>query len=308
MKRKIFLILAVVFAICAQAAEPYCVLSSGKLTFYYDDNKAGKSGTKYDMEYSGDYPKWNAKASSVTSVEFDSSFSQYRPTNGNYWFDSMSKLTSITGLNYLNTSEMESMAYMFASCKLLTSIDVSHFNTDKVTTLQGMFHTCSALTTINLSNFNTENVENMAYLFYQCSKLTSATIGNFKTSKVVLMNSMFFGCEALTSVDVSRWDVSHVGNMNSMFYYCTSLKQLDLPSVTSIGGATILNGASSMEVVNIGPNITNINANAFGGAPAGMVVNLPKSEGEIAGAPWGGVDIVIHYDTPYAGTVPIPES
>ena len=110
---------------------------------------------------------------------------------------------------------------------------------------------------------------------------------------------------AITGGSIKRIELPSAVSANGtlQFYSCTSLEEIIL-----IGGATILNGASSMEVVNIGPNITTINANAFGGAPAGMVVNLPKSEGEIAGAPWGGVDIVIHYDTPYAGTVPIPES
>ena len=136
--------------------------------------------------------------------------------------------------------------------------------------------------------------------------ITGGSIKRIELPSAVSANGtlQFYSCTSLEEIILPR--LKYVAG--SMFYYCSSLKQLDLPSVTSIGGATILNGASSMEVVNIGPNITNINANAFGGAPAGMVVNLPKSEGEIAGAPWGGVDIVIHYDTPYAGTVPIPES
>ena len=73
-------------------------------------------------------------------------------------------------------------------------------------------------------------------------------------------------------------------------------------------GATILNGASSMEVLNIGPSITSIHANAFGGTPEGMIINLPVSEGAISGAPWGAPNAIINYDTPYAGTVPIPQT
>lgn len=93
----------------------------------------------------------------------------------------------------------------------------------------------------------------------------------------------------------------------SMFSGCTSLKQLDLPSARTLS-AIILNGATAMEVLNIGPGITSINDNAFGGTPDGMIINLPIAEGAISGAPWGAPNAIINYDTPYAGTVPIPES
>ena len=113
----------------------------------------------------------------------------------------------------------------------------------------------------------------------------------------------FYGCSALEEIILPK--LRSVAG--SMFYGCTSLTQLDLPSVTSIG-ATILNGASSMEVLNIGPSITSIHANAFGGTPEGMIINLPVSEGAISGAPWGAPNAIINYDTPYAGTVPIPQT
>ena len=94
---------------------------------------------------------------------------------------------------------------------------------------------------------------------------------------------------------------------SSMFHGCSALTQLDLPSARTIQ-ATILNGASSMEVLNIGPGITSIHANAFGGTPDGMIINLPVAEGAISGAPWGAPNAIINYDTPYAGTVPIPQT
>lgn len=93
----------------------------------------------------------------------------------------------------------------------------------------------------------------------------------------------------------------------NMLSGCTALKQLDLPSAKTIS-ATILNGATAMEVLNIGPGVTSINSNAFGGTPDGMIINLPIEEGAISGAPWGATNAIINYDTPYAGTVPIPES
>lgn len=92
----------------------------------------------------------------------------------------------------------------------------------------------------------------------------------------------------------------------NMFSGCSALTQLDLPSAKTISAA-ILNGASSMEVLNLGPNITSINANAFEGTPDGLIINLPVSEGTISGAPWGAANAVINYEVPYSGDVPIPE-
>ena len=84
------------------------------------------------------------------------------------------------------------------------------------------------------------------------------------------------------------------------------MEQVDLPSIVTLGGGTF-QYCSAMEVVNIGPGITSINATAFINAPAGLVINLPIAEGVISGAPWGATDVIINYEVPYAGTVPIPE-
>lgn len=113
----------------------------------------------------------------------------------------------------------------------------------------------------------------------------------------------FYGCTALEEVILPK--ITYVGN--SSFYGCVSLKQLDLPSIKSIG-ANILNTASGIEVVNLGPNLTGIHSNGFAGTPDGMIINLPIAEGAISGAPWGAPNAIINYEVPYAGTVPIPES
>ena len=44
----------------------------------------------------------------------------------------MDNLQSITGMSYLNTSEVTNMASMFARCNQLSSIDVSYFITSRV--------------------------------------------------------------------------------------------------------------------------------------------------------------------------------
>jgi hypothetical protein len=48
---------------------------SGTLTFYYDKNKASRSGTAYSLNSGTTAPGWNSSATSVTKVVFNSLWS-----------------------------------------------------------------------------------------------------------------------------------------------------------------------------------------------------------------------------------------
>ena len=84
-----------------------------------------------------------------------------------YGFDN---LKSITGLEYLNTTNVKSMRQMFCYCKALTSLDITHLKTNTVTDMFSMFNTCG-VSSLDVSNFNTENVTDMAYMFKYCNQL-----------------------------------------------------------------------------------------------------------------------------------------
>ena len=85
----------------------------------------------------------------------------------------------------------------------------------------------------------------------------------------------------------------------------TGITQLDLPSVTSVG-QDAFSGCSSMQVINFGKKVTSMNSTALRGLPEGTVINVPWAEDEVANAPWGGTGVVINYEVPYSGTVPMP--
>ena len=177
----------------------------------------------------------------VTKVVFDPSFADVRPTSTYKWFYGMSNLTSIEGMEYLNTSEVTSMQSMFYNCSSLASLDLSHFDTSKVTTMRSMFNKCSSLSSLDLSHFDTSNVTTMYYMFLKCSSLASLDVSTFNTSKVTSMEDMFYGCEQLTSLDLSGFNTSNVTTMYSMFNKCSNLVSLDLShfdtsKVTTMGG------------------------------------------------------------------------
>ena len=174
----------------------------------------------------------------IVHIVFDESFSTYTPTSLYRFFESLTKLETITGLEYLNTEKVTDMNCMFFNCSALTSLDVTHFNTAKVTDMNGMFNECSKLTSLDVSKFNTANVTNMGNMFFNCSALTSLDVTNFNTENVTNMNSMFSSCKTLTSLDVSKFNTANVTNMKGMFYNCSKLTSLD---VTKFNTANVTN-------------------------------------------------------------------
>jgi surface protein len=257
MKRLLFLLVTMTACIAAWAAEPYVVYtpSNTTLTFYY--------GTKPDGAYSLNNayyrPEWyhDGTYASVTRVVFDSSFAQARPTATSYWFNHMENLESMLGLNYLNTSQVTDMMYMFCGCKKLTNLNLSGFNTSNVNRMVQMFYGCESLAILNLSSFNTSNVIDMSDMFGHCENLTSLDLSSFNTSKTTSMEGMFSNCKSLSNLKISSFNTSNVVNMRSMFSYCENLTFLDLSSFNTSGVYFMVRmfyDCSNLTTISVGDN------------------------------------------------------
>ena len=181
------------------------------LTFYYDNQRSIRSGT-FNLNYGEYNPTWNSSAApSVTHVVFDPSFVDARPATTYKWFDSMTKLESITGMEHLNTSKVRSMGNMFYKCSKLTDLDLSNFNTANVTSMGQMFFECSGLTELDLSSFNTAKVKTMSQMFLSCSSLTTIYVGDdWNTDAVTSSSNMFQYCTNLVGGKGTTYDSSHV--------------------------------------------------------------------------------------------------
>ena len=165
----------------------------------------------------------NLGKGSIVHIVFDKSFSTYTPTSLRSFFQSLSKLETITGLEYLNTEKVTDMSYMFQYCSRLTSLDITNFNTANVTDMSYMFHSCTKLKSLDVTNFNTTKVKNMIRMFSNCQALTSLNVTNFNTEKVPDMSYMFSVCQQLTSLDVTNFNTVNVTNMSNMFGSCSAL-------------------------------------------------------------------------------------
>ena len=150
--RLVFLVTAMMCAFGVSAQEAYAVYTSDNttLTFYYDNDRSTRTGTTYDLNDGNVDPGWVSDHTNaiVKQVVFDPSFAGALPTSAYYWFYEMRNLESITGMDYLNTSEVTHMNDMFPRCYKLTSLDLSKYDISKVTEMNEMFRSSSALKTI----------------------------------------------------------------------------------------------------------------------------------------------------------------
>lgn len=195
------------------------------LTLYYDNvDHKGEGKTVYDNlptdfrpeKYDGsneeqmekDFWGYYKIAEYVQSVVIDPSVSNLRGLKSTYMmFDFMIEARDITGLEYLDVSQVTDMSWMFASF----GVNVSDF-------------TCVP----NISNWNTGNVKCTEHMFYNfgCSSLELTTVPDISRWDVHSLENaqdMFggFGCDSeklLFRLDLSKWNISSLYYSSDMFY------------------------------------------------------------------------------------------
>lgn len=198
--------------------------ATGTLTFQCS---SAKTDADFFLNEGSDDPGWNqTKSADIKTVVFKRNFRDARPTTCSLWFGLCTNLTSIEGLENLNTSDVTSMDYMFYKCEQLHALDLSGFNTEKVENMRDMFSNCKNLETLNLSSFKTNNLTNMSEMFLECNKIAQLDLSGFNTSGVKALDLVFKNCYALEALDLSSFDTKWVTDMSSLFEYCQSLKTI----------------------------------------------------------------------------------
>ena len=221
--------------IASKVAESYAVFdeATNTLTFKHDTKKpdgafALNEGENLPGWYKFDDNNHSHNANIIKKVIFDTSFANARPTSCYNWFYGCTDLTTIEGIEYLNTENMTNMSWMFSECSALTTLDLSNFDTKNVMEMSYMFGSCTKLKTLDVSSFNTQNVTDMNWMFSYCSALTTLDLSNFDTKNVTDMNGMFSNCSALTKLDLSSFETQNVTDMSRMFKDCSALTTLDV--------------------------------------------------------------------------------
>ena len=214
----------------AQQIYTEFVEETGTLTYYYDTKMSSRSGITEVYDQDDGIDIYTSYGNDVLKAVIDPSMKDAPLTSTCRMFADLSQMSSIQGLENLNTAKVTDMNGMFYNCTALKSLDLSSFNTAKVTDMSNMFYSCESLTSLDLNSFNTAKVTDMSLMFYGCQRLTSLDLSSFNTANVTDMSNMFQACQWLTSLNLSSFNTAKVTNMRYMFNNCQSLTSLDISS------------------------------------------------------------------------------
>lgn len=147
----------------------------------------------------------------LTSIEFSDN-TPIKPSRTYLAFSGNSNLSSITGLENIDTSECTTMSSTFGGCSSLSTLDISGWDTTNVKDMYQMFSNCPNLSTLNLSGWNTTNVKDMRDMFDRCSNLSSLNLSGWDFTGVLTEFSefgevgtygMFRDCTSLTDLNMN---------------------------------------------------------------------------------------------------------
>lgn len=191
-------------------------------------NGAGKIYTNPDASYMFSLQSASDAFYSVSSINGLNLLDTSNTTNMDSMFWTCPKVESLD-VSHFDTENVTTMDYMFAATGI-TSINLSNFNTKNVTKMEGMFRWCENLTSVDLSSFNTQNVTTMEAMFNTCHSLQDVNLKSFNTAKTTTFKEMFFDCRGLTTLDLSNFDTSKATDMSYMFSQCYALQNIDVSS------------------------------------------------------------------------------
>lgn len=125
----------------------------------------------------------------------------------------------------VDTSHMTTLEDAFASCFVLTEVDLSNWDVSNVTTVYGLFFECYALLDVgDISNWNTVSLQDASGMFSGCSVLESIDLSHWSTHYLTDIHEMFSHCESLHTIDISKWDTSNITSVNAIFNECSALR------------------------------------------------------------------------------------
>lgn len=238
----------------------YALLSDGVLRFLVSpvELHVGDTyeGGEIESLYNGDdfltITDGNLPWSTDQTVTIDGSFSDVPLITLKGWFRYRSRLTTINGLENLNTTNVSSINGMFEECRSLQRIDLSGMDLSNITDVANLFNGCSSLEQVTMAERQLPKVTTMEYVFANCQVLPSVDLSAFVTEEVTSMKGLFKGCYKLSSIDLSPLNTAMVESMEDMFRNCAKLQQLDV-NTFDVGNVThaenMFNGCNDLTTI-----------------------------------------------------------
>ena len=163
-------------------------------------------------------PSRYAYAPKITTATFTSDFTNnVHPTSCHSWFRLCKRLSSIEGLSTLDVSKVTTMAYMFACCESLQSIDMTGWATSSLESIPAMFYLCSSLAHLDVKHFDVSKVTDMNSTFTFCNKLKTLDLSTWETTSLKYLSDTFVTLTSIKSIDISNFDISNVTTIKWLF-------------------------------------------------------------------------------------------
>ena len=132
---------------------------------------------------------------------------------GHYFLSYTFKHLGLQEVKIAFKSTPRNMRQLFYLCFDLVKIKFSDtFDTSKVQTMAYTFAKCTSLKSIDVSSFDTRNVGDFMQTFQYCSELTSLDLSNFNTTNVFLFQSTFDSMTNLKYLDISSFNCPYCPN------------------------------------------------------------------------------------------------
>ena len=169
----------------ADGSETECVawLDDGSKTIFYYAKDYTDAGKKIPLTVCAGLFE---KCLTLTTIDV-SGFDTSEVASFSIMFNGCTALTTISGLDTLNTTNATNFSSMFNGCSALAEIDIRSFDASKVTNTAGMFNGCTALTTIyakagtDWSSIAT--ITSSAGMFNSCTNLKGGANTVYDSSK-----------------------------------------------------------------------------------------------------------------------------
>lgn len=268
--------------------DPRAVLyNDGELVFQLGaDVDEAREPTVWEFPSPNSTPGWHSKAAQVKKATVKDPIT---PQSTFAWFEGMSELTTVEGLDKLDMSQATKIDNMFSGCSKLTAVDANVLAAPQATSAVNMFANCSALSSVDLSGWDTTNVTSMVKMFYGCKALTSVKLGTMEMANMTYMYEMFNGCKNLVELDV-QWSQGGAEpallSITNMFKDCEKLASINLnglvtDKVTSF--YELFSGCESLESLDLsGFNSQNVTSASYMFANCSKLTELDLSRFDFA--------------------------
>ncbi|KZT82847.1 hypothetical protein Nizo1840_1734 [Lactiplantibacillus plantarum] len=169
----------------------------------------------------------------LTSIDGLENLDTSKVTNFSMMF-TRTKIADFSGLVHWNVSSGKQFSYMFANDSRVQSYDLSKWqlNQTEPVMINSMFAGNTVLTSINLSAWDVRMVTDIDGLFNGDKSLTTADLHGWNLLNVTALSSMFLNDTNLTDLDITGWQTgSTLTSTKFMFEGTPGLKAINIASL-----------------------------------------------------------------------------